>query len=114
MLDGQRLRTPMLKGKGGLKEASWDEALENASQAVAAISKKHGPEAVAIFGSPRMTNEELYLLQKLARVGLKTNNVGSFTNLLNGVEQDALDDMFGITISTTTMDDFATPTSLWW
>ena len=84
MLDEQRLRTPMLKGKGGLKEASWDQALEKASHAVAAISKKHGPEAVAVFASPRLANEELYLLQKWARAGLKTNQIGSFSNLLDG------------------------------
>ena len=57
------------------------------------------------FASPKLTNEELYLLQKFVRAGLKTNNIGSFSNLVNGAGQDALDSMFGLTVSTATMDD---------
>lgn len=36
-----------------------------------------------MFVSPRMTNEELYLTQKLARIGLGTHNVTTFANLVN-------------------------------
>jgi formate dehydrogenase major subunit len=106
MLDEQRLHTPLLKGKGGLKETSWEKALEKAAQAVTAISKKHGPEAVAVFASPRMSNEELYLLQKWVRTGFKTNHIDSFSNLLNEDNLNALDDMLGFTVSTMTMDEF--------
>jgi formate dehydrogenase major subunit len=106
MLDEQRLRAPRLKGKGGMKETSWEKALEKVSHALTAIRKKHGPEAVAVFASPRMANEELYLLQKWVRVGLGTNQISSFSNLLNGSGLDALDDMLGFTVSTTTMDEF--------
>ncbi|MCX5812267.1 MAG: molybdopterin-dependent oxidoreductase [Proteobacteria bacterium] len=105
MIDKDRLLTPIIKKKGGHRNATWDEAIDYAAQRLDAIIKAYGPESVAVFGSPRMTNEELYLLQKFVRAGLKTNNIGSFTNLLNGVEQDSLDDMFGVTVSTTTMDD---------
>ncbi|MGD0235703.1 MAG: NAD(P)-binding protein [Syntrophorhabdales bacterium] len=108
MLDEGRLLKPMIRKRGEYKEVAWDEALDYAANKLKAIIEIHGPEAVALFGSPRMTNEELYLLQKFVRAGLKTNNIGSFTNLLNGVEQDALDDMFGITTSTATTDDLAT------
>ncbi|HEX7503322.1 MAG TPA: molybdopterin-dependent oxidoreductase, partial [Acidobacteriota bacterium] len=106
MLDEQRLHAPLLKGKAGLKETSWEKALEKVSHAVTAISKKHGPEAVAVFASPRMSNEELYLLQKWVRTGFKTDQIGSFSNLLHGDGLDALDDMLGLTVSTTTMDEF--------
>jgi formate dehydrogenase major subunit len=105
MLDEQRLHAPRLKGKGGMKETSWEKALEKASRTLAAIRKKHGPGAVAVFASPRMSNEELYLLQKWARTGLGTNQVGSFSNLLGAGGLDALDDMLGLTVSTTTMDE---------
>jgi formate dehydrogenase major subunit len=105
MMDKDRLLTPLIKKKGGHREAAWNEAIDYAAQRLNAIIKTYGPESVAVFGSPRMTNEELYLLQKFVRAGLKTNNIGSFTNLLNGAEHDSLDDMFGVTTSTTTMDD---------
>jgi formate dehydrogenase major subunit len=105
MLDEQRLLKPMVKKKGGLKETSWDEALDIAVKKVKAIVKKYGTEALAVFGSPRLANEELYLLQKWVRAGFKTNMIGSFNNLLNGRDLGALDDMFGLTTSTTTMDE---------
>ena len=105
MLDEQRLLKPLLKKKGTLQETSWDEALNTAAKKLKAIVKKYGTEAVAVFGSPRLANEELYLLQKWVRQGFKTNQIGSFNNLLNGIDQDALDDMFGLTTSTTTMDE---------
>jgi len=41
------------------------------------------PEEIAVFLSPRLTNEEIFLAQKLARVGLRTHQVTSFTHLLN-------------------------------
>lgn len=106
MLDEQRLLKPLVKKKGGLQETSWDEALDTAAKKIKTIVKKYGAEAVAVFGSPRLANEELYLLQKWVRGGFKTNNIGSFNNLLNGNDLDALDDMFGFTTSTTTMDEF--------
>jgi predicted molibdopterin-dependent oxidoreductase YjgC len=106
MLDEQRLLKPMLKGKNGWQETSWDKALDQAAKKINAISKKYGPEAVAVFGSPRLANEELYLLQKWVRTGFKTNMIGSFSHLLNGRDLDALDEMHGLTVSTTTMDEF--------
>ncbi|MDR2018945.1 MAG: molybdopterin-dependent oxidoreductase [Syntrophobacterales bacterium] len=105
MLESDRLTKPMVRKNRTLREAGWDQALEYAADRLKSVIKAHGPQSVAVFGSPRMTNEELYLLQKFVRTGLKTNNIGSFTNIMNGAGQDALDGMFGITASTATMDD---------
>ena len=105
MVDEKRLLKPMIKKRGQHVEATWDDAIKTVVDKVSSIVEKNGPESVAIFASPRMTNEELYALQKFARVGIKTNNVGSFSNMLNNIEYDCLDDMFGLTVSTTTMDE---------
>jgi formate dehydrogenase major subunit len=105
LLDKGRLLKPMVRQDGKLSETDWDEAFNITADKIKKIIETYGPESLAIFGSPKMSNEELYLLQKFARAGLKTNNVHSFTNLLNGVELDSLDSSFGITASTTTMDD---------
>ena len=99
MMDRKRLLKPMIRRRGERHEATWDEALDLRRQTLKSIVSKSGPESIAVFGSPRLTNEELYLLQKFVRTGFKTNNIGSFSNLLNGVEQDALDNMFGVTTS---------------
>ena len=41
----------------------------------------------------------------MARVCFRTNNVSSFSNLLYGYEQNCLDESFGLTVSTTTIDE---------
>jgi predicted molibdopterin-dependent oxidoreductase YjgC len=105
MLDSGRLLKPMIKKRGRHVEASWDEAFDSAAGRIRSIVEAYGAGSVAVFASPRMTNEELYMLQKFARAGIGTNNIGSFTNLTNDIEQDCLDDMFGVTVSTTTMDE---------
>ncbi len=105
MMDEKRLLTPKIRRRGEWHDATWDEALEFTAKRLAAIAQSSGADSIAAFASPKLTNEELYLLQKFVRVGLKTNNIGSFSNVVNGVGQDALDSMFGLTASTATMDD---------
>jgi predicted molibdopterin-dependent oxidoreductase YjgC len=39
------------------------------------VKADHGPEAIGVLVSAKCTNEENYLLQKLARAALGTNNV---------------------------------------
>ena len=77
MLEEERLMKPMIKKKGVHVDVTWDEAIGHAANRLKSIISAHGPGSVAVFGSPRMTNEELYLLQKFARAGLKTNYVGA-------------------------------------
>jgi formate dehydrogenase major subunit len=105
MMEKDRLLKPMIKRRGEWHEATWDEALNLTAKRLAAINNNSGADSIAAFASPKLTNEELYLLQKFVRAGLRTNNIGSFTNLINGAEQDGLDNMFGLTVSTATMDD---------
>lgn len=70
-----RLKTPLIKQDGQFKEASWEEALSFVAGRLKDIRRKHGPEALAFLNSPRCSNEESYLLQKLARSVIGTNNV---------------------------------------
>ena len=105
LLEKNRLTKPLIKEKGSFNEASWDKALDYTAQKVKDIIDKHGSESVAVLGSPKMSNEELYLLQKFARTVLKTNNVASFSNILYGLDQDVLDEALGYTSSTASMDD---------
>jgi predicted molibdopterin-dependent oxidoreductase YjgC len=71
----ERLKAPRL-GRGEVQsDATWDEALETAAQRVADIVTRYGPHAIGIIGSGRTTTEEAYLVQKLARAVIGTNNV---------------------------------------
>jgi NADH-quinone oxidoreductase subunit G len=71
----ERIKTPLLRVNGALKETSWDEALRYVAQSLEAIKDQYGPEAIAGIASSRLTNEEYHLLNKLFRNGLGTNQI---------------------------------------
>lgn len=72
-----RLDTPLVRDGGELRPASWDEAIERAAEGLRGVADRHGPDSIAFLASARCTNEENYLLQKLARGVIGTNNVHS-------------------------------------
>ena len=63
------------------REATWEEALELTSQQLMRLRDTHGPDALATFQSAKCSNEENYVLQKLFRAGLGTNNIDHCTRL---------------------------------
>jgi predicted molibdopterin-dependent oxidoreductase YjgC len=69
-----RLTTPLIREGEGFREASWDEALDLVAERLRA-ARTAGPQAVGVLASARIGNESNYLLQKLARGVLKSNNV---------------------------------------
>jgi predicted molibdopterin-dependent oxidoreductase YjgC len=71
----ERLKAPRLGRGADQADATWDEALDLTAQRIADVVKQHGPDAVGIIGSGRITTEEAYLVQKLARAAVGTNNV---------------------------------------
>lgn len=71
-----RLKSPMLRAADGTwRETSWDEALDFVAAKMKAIIAKDGPDAIAFISSSRCTNEENYVLQKMARAAVGTNNI---------------------------------------
>ena len=72
------------------RPASWDEALDRAAAGLRTLRDRHGGDALAAFGSAKGTNEEAYLVQKLVRVGLRTNNVDHCTRLCHASSVAAL------------------------
>jgi formate dehydrogenase alpha subunit len=73
----RRLKMPMVRRDGQLVEATWDEALDAAAGGLA----RYSGEEVAVICCAECTNEENYLLQKLARVVLGTNNIDHYARL---------------------------------
>jgi predicted molibdopterin-dependent oxidoreductase YjgC len=74
--DPERLKTPLIRTDGGgFREATWDEALGLIADRLGEIKKESGPDSIGILSSARITNEENYLAQKLARAVIGTNNV---------------------------------------
>jgi formate dehydrogenase major subunit len=72
--DRSRVTTPLLKVDGKFKEISFGEA----NQIISSKIKSVEPDRNAFYAGARLTNEELYLIQKLARDYVKTNNISSF------------------------------------
>lgn len=71
-----RIKEPLIKQEdGSFKEVSWNKALEYISSSLKKIIKEKGANAVGLLSSARCTNEENYLMTKLARAVLKTNNI---------------------------------------
>jgi formate dehydrogenase major subunit len=73
----ERLVKPLLR-KDRMKdfeEVSWERALEFVAENLVKIRDKYGPQALAFLCSARTSNEENYLMQKIARGIFKTNNV---------------------------------------
>jgi len=73
----ERLTSPLIRDqKGGeLREASWEEALDLVANRLSLIAEQDGPDAIGFLASAKCTNEENYLLQKLARGVIGTNNI---------------------------------------
>ena len=70
-----RLTKPLIREGEGFREASWDEALGLVVRRFAEIKAANGPDALAFISSSKCTNEESYLMQKLARAVIGTNNM---------------------------------------
>lgn len=83
---GGRLLTPLVRRgpkmlERSLGEASWEEAVELAATGLLAVRERWGPQAVGFVCSCRSTNESDYVLQKLARAVVGTNNVDNGAGL---------------------------------
>lgn len=71
----KRLRKPLFKRNGNFVEISWSEAISIAANKLKEIAEKYGPDALGFQSSAKCTNEDNYLMQKLARQVFKTNNI---------------------------------------
>ena len=72
------------------REATWDEAMELTAQELLRARREHGPDGVAVFCSAKCTDEENYVLQRVFRGGLGTNNVDHCTRLCHSSSVSAM------------------------
>jgi predicted molibdopterin-dependent oxidoreductase YjgC len=70
-----RLTDPLIRKNGKLAPASWDEAMGQVADRFLEIREAYGPESIGFLVSAKCTNEENYLLQKVARGLIGTNNI---------------------------------------
>jgi len=80
-----RIVRPMVRRDGGWRPVSWDEALDAAAGGLARHRGRFGALA-----SAKATNEDGYLIQKLCRVVMATNNVDHCTRLCHSPSVEAM------------------------
>ncbi|HHL40403.1 MAG TPA: NADH dehydrogenase (quinone) subunit G [Deltaproteobacteria bacterium] len=86
----ERLTTPLVRRDGELRRAGWDEALSVIKERFRLGSRAAG------IASARLTNEELYLFQKLMRGAVGTANVDSASNRWSPQAVEAFADVTGM------------------
>lgn len=74
VVDEDRLMQPLVRQDNNVRTVSWPTAYDHVVNQFKGLLNEHGPDTLAFLGAPHCTNEENYLLQKLARM-LGTNNV---------------------------------------
>uniref|UniRef100_E6PY18 Putative oxidoreductase n=1 Tax=mine drainage metagenome TaxID=410659 RepID=E6PY18_9ZZZZ len=70
-----RLTSPLIREGDRFRKATWDEALTLIAEKFTSIKNTYGPDALSFISSSKCTNEESYLMQKLARAVIGTNNM---------------------------------------
>ncbi len=78
--DKNRILKPLLRKGDSFTEISFEEAYALIEKNIRAVN----PDENGFYAGARLSNEEMYLVQKLARAGAKTNNVTSFHYLERG------------------------------
>ncbi len=95
-LHQDRIKYPLLKINGEFVRISWQEALAVIKEKFTDIQAADGTNALAVYGSASMTNEEAYLLGKFARVALKTRYIDYNGRLCMSAAATAANQTFGM------------------
>ncbi|ADC49156.1 NasC nitrate/nitrite assimilative reduction [Alkalihalophilus pseudofirmus OF4] len=74
-LHKDRIRNPLLNVDGEFQEISWEHAIALIKEKFTGIQSSYGKNALSVYGSATITNEEAYLLGKFARVALQTKYI---------------------------------------
>ncbi len=69
----ERLLTPLVRSGDSFEPVSWAKALEVVASRFGEVKRRGGK--FGVIGSNHTTNEENYYLQKMARLGLGTENI---------------------------------------
>ncbi len=103
----ERLTTPLIRKGNTFVEATWEEALNRVAEQLNYIRDTYGSDALGFIGSSKMTNEENYLIQKLARQVFGTNNVDNCSRYCQSPASWGLQQTGGIGGDTGTIEDIA-------
>jgi formate dehydrogenase alpha subunit len=101
----ERLTTPLIKVDGEFQKASWEEAASRVASEFKRLKQAHGADSLAVLGSSKCTNEENYLLQRLARAALGTNNIDNGSRLYSSASRVGLGQSIGFPGTTNSLEE---------
>jgi len=90
----ERLTRSLVRAGQRLLPAAFEQALTTAVDALTAVKSAHGANAIAVLGSPLATNEEAYLLVRVARA-IGTPHVDFSHGTVHRAVADAMRAAFG-------------------
>lgn len=102
-----RLTKPLVRRGDSFYETSWEDAMSVIAGKLQSIRTEHGDDAVAFISSSKCTNEENYLMQKLARGVMHTNNVDNCSRYCQSPATEGLRRTVGLGGDTGSISDLA-------
>ncbi|WCK55474.1 formate dehydrogenase subunit alpha [Aneurinibacillus sp. Ricciae_BoGa-3] len=103
----ERITAPLIRKGDEFVESTWDEALDLVAQKLGNIKQTYGSNALGFISSSKMTNEENYLMQKMARQVFETNNVDNCSRYCQSPASWGLQQTGGIGGDSGTIKDIA-------
>jgi len=83
-----RVRRPVIRDGSSERETDVEPAVAEAASLLKAVRDQHGPKSLAVIGSPQLTNEEIWSLQRFAREVLGTNHLDHQLEAFPGLSPD--------------------------
>ena len=100
-----RLTDPLIKRDGKFEVATWDEAYDFITEKLLKVRSEYGVNAIGSISSSRATNEENYLMQKMTRVALNTNNIDGCARVCHAPTAYGMQQAFGTGAATNSIND---------
>ena len=101
-----RILDPMIREKisDPWRVVSWDEAIGRVASEFKRIQASHGKDSIGVITSSRCTDEETYLVQKLARAAFGNNNTDTCARVCHSPTGYGLKTTFGTSAGTQDFD----------
>ncbi|WP_234822547.1 formate dehydrogenase subunit alpha [Palleronia aestuarii] len=101
-----RILSPMIRDRidEPWREVSWEEALGFAAKRLKGIQAEKGRRSIGVITSSRCTNEETYLVQKLARGVFLNNNTDTCARVCHSPTGYGLGQTYGTSAGTQDFD----------
>ncbi|ALA59246.1 molybdopterin oxidoreductase family protein [Nitrospira moscoviensis] len=90
-----RLTTPLIRRKGELQPASWDEAMDLIVRRSKELIDRHTGNSIAFYTSGQLYLEEYYTLGIIGKAGIGTPHMDGNTRLCTATADFSLKESFG-------------------